>query len=202
MSFESSRYFTDRCIPITYHSRWRWRCTQSSERLLRWTAVDTICFLMSGSRMTISRTEMSTVQKIYPTAVPLLEYVLHIANCHENLIVCTTDPLNYQRFLRTSVIVPSDKTNNHDALFEITKESQSSSSIRDFLNRFIAQLVKLNLPYREQNCLSYGYRSKTSHSDCGMRSNAGLECYFVNTLHSIVTAPVWQLFLSRVGESS
>lgn len=152
--------------------------------------------------MIISRTEISAVQKIYPTAVPLLAYVLQIANCHEDLIVCPADPLNYQRFLCTSVIVPSAKINNHDGVFEITKELQGSSSIRDFLNRFIAQLVKLNLPYREQNCLSYGYRSKTSHSDCGMRSNAGLECYFVNTLHSIVTAPVWQLFLSRVGKSS
>lgn len=151
--------------------------------------------------MNVSRAEISTVQKIYPTAVPLLEYVLRIANCHENIIVGTSDPLNYHRFLRTSVIVPSDGTNCDGALFEITKEPQRSSSIRDFLNRFVAQLVKLNLPYREQNCLSYGYRSKTSHSDCGMRSNAGLECYFVNTLHIIVTAPVWQLFLSRVGKS-
>ena len=143
---------------------------------------------------------LKTLQKVHPTAVSLIDYVRIIADCGEAHIVSVGDSVEYLTFLATSAIVPAERRNGVGALFKITEDSLRSSRVRDFLNQFVAHMVKSNLPYRDQNCLTYGYRSKSSFTECGMRSHVGLECYFVNTLHNIVTSPMWQIFSSRVGE--
>jgi hypothetical protein len=148
----------------------------------------------------MERNDSQTVQKIYPTAVPLIDYIVKITGCNVAAIVKSDDSSKYKDFMSKSLIVPVEKARKAQTKFEISKDIQQSSSARDFLNRFVAQMVKSNLPFREQNCLTYGYRSKSSFTDCGMRSHAGLECYFVNTLHNIVASPVWQMLSARVGE--
>ena len=148
----------------------------------------------------MDKNDFRTVQKIHPTAVPLIDYIIKVTDCNVAAIVKSDDSSKYQDFLSRSLIVPLEKGRKIQKKFGISKDIQQSSSVRDFLNRFVAQMVKANLPFREQNCLTYGYRSKSSFTDCGMRSHAGLECYFVNTLHNIVTSPVWQMLSARVGE--
>ena len=142
---------------------------------------------------------IATVRKIYSTAVPLLDYVTSLTNSDKASIVKGDDTSKFVNFVLTTVVVPLEGRNSADVLSLCKIRQQSSSTVRDFLNRFVAQTVKSNLPFKEQNCLSYGYRSKSSFTNCAMRSNAGLECYFVNTLHNIVTSPLWQQFASRVG---
>lgn len=144
---------------------------------------------------------LKTLQKVHSTAVSLIDYVRKIADCDEAHVISEGDSVEYLTFLTTTAIVPAERRNGVGALFKITDDSLRSSRVRDFLNLFVAYMVKSNLPYRDQNCLTYGYRSKSSFTECGMRSHVGLECYFVNTLHNIVTSPMWQKFSSRVGES-
>ena len=146
------------------------------------------------------REKIATVRRIYPTAVSLVDYVTSLTNCDIAQIVTSSDTTKYQMFVKTTVVVPQKKMSGSESLSICRNDQLLSTPVRDFLNRFVAQIVKSNLPFREQNCLSYGYRSKSSFNNCGMRSHAGLECYFVNTLHNIVTSALWQLFSSRVGE--
>lgn len=148
----------------------------------------------------LGRTNINTVRKIYPTAVSLLDYVSSITNSDKASIVKGDDTSKFIDFVHTTVIVPSEARKCTEIMSLCRKDQQTSSTVRNFLNRFVAQTVKLNLPFKEQNCLSYGYRSKSSFTNCGMRSHAGLECYFVNTLHNIVSSPLWQQFSSRVGK--
>ena len=143
----------------------------------------------------------ATVRKIYPTAISLVDYVMSITNCDISQIVTLADTKKYQTFVHSTVVVPTSRKSNAENISLCKNDQTKSIPVRDFLNRFVAQIVKSNLPFREQNCLSYGYRSKSSFNNCGMRSHTGLECYFVNTLHNILTSASWQLFSSRVGES-
>jgi hypothetical protein len=152
-----------------------------------------------NDRALLRRNHLCTVKKIYPTAICLKDYVESITTIDRSLILNYDDSLQYQNFVEFTFVVPEVK-NGSESTSLCIKDQQFSSTYRDFLNRFVAQLVKSNLPYREQNCLSYGYRAKKINTDCGIRSQTGLECYFVNTLHNLVTSKVWHQFALRVGE--
>lgn len=173
-------------------------CIKSTTRML--ISLWSLPSLLTFENLAMNKNDFQTVQKIYPTAVPLIDYIVKITDCNVAAIVKVDDSRKYQDFISKSLIVPLEKGLEVHTKLGISKDIQQSSSARDFLNRFVAQMVKSNLPFREQNCLTYGYRSKSSFTDCGMRSHAGLECYFVNTLHNIVASPVWQMLSARVGE--
>ena len=54
--------------------------------------------------------------------------------------------------------------------------------------------------YRDRNVLSLGYRSQRWHSGLQIKDSIGIECYFVNTLHSFFMNSNWELALSRMGD--
>ena len=57
-----------------------------------------------------------------------------------------------------------------------------------------------SVEYRNRNVLSLGYRSQRWHSELEIKDSIGIECYFVNTLHSFFMTRNWELALSRMGE--
>jgi hypothetical protein len=78
---------------------------------------------------------------------------------------------------------------------------QHGSSVRDVLNRVIESDVRnsSSLEYKDRNVLSLGYRSKRWHSELEVKDSIGIECYFVNTLHSFFMTRNWELALTRMG---
>lgn len=74
--------------------------------------------------------------------------------------------------------------------------------MRDVLNRVIEMDIRStsSVEYRDRNVLSLGYRSKRWHSELEIKDSIGIECYFVNTLHSFFMTRHWNLALSRMGD--
>lgn len=162
--------------------------------------------------------DAGAVQRIYPNAVCLFDFLDKFAEVGHKVAVNDSDTAEYCSFLQTTLIVPGAldreraESNRPDVgesnvnTVTLTSPSSSrphtSSTFREFLHRFIAQLVRSNgsTSFREQNCLTLGYGLKKSDSDVVSRSHSGLECFFVNTLHNIITSPVWLQLASRVGE--
>lgn len=75
--------------------------------------------------------------------------------------------------------------------------------MRDVLNRVIEMDIRStgSLQYRDRNVLSLGYRSQRWHSsELEIKDSIGIECYFVNTLHSFFMTRNWELALSRMGD--
>jgi hypothetical protein len=50
--------------------------------------------------------------------------------------------------------------------------------------------------------LALGYRRKKNESELEMRSNIGVECHYINTVHSFLLNSEWQTIANVVGESA
>jgi hypothetical protein len=76
--------------------------------------------------------------------------------------------------------------------------------VRDVLTRVIEADIRSSssnsAEYKDRNVLSLGYRSKRWHTELEVKDSMGVECYFVNTLHSFFMTRNWELVLSRLGE--
>jgi hypothetical protein len=129
----------------------------------------------------------------------LLDYVCAIAQCNVAAIIREDDSSIFKAFCSAVLVIPVAE---YTYIPLTTYDQQYSGSMKEFLNRFIGHtLSRANTTqsFKDQHCLTLGYRTRKFESDPGMRSNAGLECYFVNTIHPFVTSPQWQLLLTRVG---
>jgi hypothetical protein len=74
--------------------------------------------------------------------------------------------------------------------------------VRDILHRVIEMDIRSasSINYKDRNVLSLGYRSQRWHSELEIKDTLGIECYFVNTLHSFFMNRNWDLVLSRLGD--
>ena len=145
------------------------------------------------------------ITSIYPNAVVLLDYVTSISKCQRSRIVTVQDSDEYQRFVTTTFIVPTDTTwNDADhAVIPVVDEGDQplSASLKEFLTAFVAEtLRKSESNYRDQNCLILGYKTRKHAGELGMLKYSDVIPSFVNNIHAIVKGPVWQVFSSRVGE--
>lgn len=84
----------------------------------------------------------------------------------------------------------------------VVSDSQRGSSVRDVLNRVIEMDIRKasTAEYKDRNILSLGYRSQRWHSDLEVKDSLGIECYFVNTVHSFFMSRHWEVVLSRLGD--
>ena len=62
--------------------------------------------------------------------------------------------------------------------------------------------VRAKTAFREQNCLALGYRAKSDRdqNNAGIRGNVDIECYYVNTIHSMLSGAAWQYLGQMIGE--
>ena len=83
----------------------------------------------------------------------------------------------------------------------IPSDFQRGATVRDVLNRVIEVDIRSasSLNYKERNVLSLGFRSKRWHSELEVKDSMGIECCFVNTLHSFFMNRHWELALTRMG---
>ena len=147
----------------------------------------------------------NAITSIYPNAVILIDYVTSISKCQRYRIVTIQDSEEYQRFVTTTIIVPTETTWNdpHHAVIPVVDEGDQplSASLKEFLTAFVAEtLRKSESNYRDQNCLILGYKTRRHAGELGMLKYSDVIPYFVNNIHAIVKGPVWQIFSSRVGE--
>jgi hypothetical protein len=153
----------------------------------------------------IGKRRLNVVSTVFPSATVLFDYCCSLAHDREVFaahLVKQNDPTAYKTLLHTSLILPSAGSDTNMDLFKAPASSKHESAfpIRDIIARLVEQLVKSNQSYHEQNCLSLGYRSKSSNKDAtAMRSSHGTEMYFVNTVQAIITTQVWQLLANRIG---
>lgn len=90
----------------------------------------------------------------------------------------------------------------------LTCDLQRGLTVREVLNRVVENDLRcmsslesrLKHSYKERNVLSLGYRSKRWHSELEVKDSMGIECYFVNTLHTFFMDRNWELVLSRLGD--
>jgi hypothetical protein len=113
----------------------------------------------------------------------------------------------YQHCCDDVYIVPEEQPIEQIKLSIIKSESSinEQTKLKDILNRIISQLVKSNKNFKEQNVLQLGYRKRSEfssfHGEAGMRNHQDLECYIVNSIHTLLlSSPSWRLTSSRVGE--
>lgn len=146
--------------------------------------------------MSMSRHDERTITNIFPSAVTLFNF---LSSCIDdgNSIIRESDSESYMKLLHSSMIVPD--ANSFDNKFTLPVVAERIS-IKEALNGIIAKLVRQNQGYREQNCLAFGYRQKSSSHAASMRSNFDVECYFVNTVLPMLSSRVWEQLANRVGE--
>ena len=140
----------------------------------------------------MSKHDEKTITNIFPGAILLYD---HLTRACDGCVLFDDDIDSYKKLLHTTMIVP-DTTEVKLSIPTI----KGKISIKETLNSIIAKLVRQNQGYRHQNCLSFGYRQKSSSLAVAMRSNFDVECYFVNTVLPMLSSRVWEFLLNRVGE--
>lgn len=133
-------------------------------------------------------------------------------------LICPDDSQKYLNFCNTTLIIPPAHDNERTHIAALLKELSTTSngksvdasrrcqvSFKDILHGFIAAIIR-KYPNgfqvkHEQNILALGYRSKRHNSNLGMRNNADIECFAVNTVHLLFASDNWKIAASRLGES-
>jgi len=139
----------------------------------------------------------NTILSIFPNAIRLIQYFGAI----DHLIIKKNDPSTYIDFINNTFIIPPQ---NNSAINIDFKDIQQTYPIRDIINRIVGNIIRSsninNSNYREQNVLTLGYRMRSSMGENSrMRGQLDLECYFVNTIQTLVTTKSWQLLADRIG---
>jgi hypothetical protein len=98
--------------------------------------------------------------------------------------------------LKTMLIIPIDETRLHD----IEPQKEYHTSISETLSRFVTHQIKTLSNFKQQNCLTLGFRTKSINSTSTLKSNIDLECYYINTLHTFFNNKVWLHVLNTFGE--
>lgn len=155
---------------------------------------------MSGSGNQKHRPDVVTT--VFPSAVPLFDYCTSVIkrNHLDIALIQPSDSAAYKDLLRTSLIVPPSDAEGSQFAFKFN--GRDRFPIHDIVGRLISQLVRSGQQYHEQNCLTLGYRLKSTGSDATMRSNNDTEVYFVNTVQALVSTQTWQLLANRIGKCS
>ena len=155
---------------------------------------------MAGSSSQKHRPDVVTT--VFPTAVPLFDYLTTVIkrSNHDIVVIQPTDSCAYKDLLRTSLIVPPPDAEGTQFTFKFNGKDRFP--IHDIVGRLISQLVRNGQQYHEQNCLTLGYRLKSTGSDATMRSNNDTEVYFVNTVQALVSTQTWQLLANRIGTAT
>lgn len=147
--------------------------------------------------ISMSRHDEKTITNIFPNAITLYNYLLSCID-NETAILLENDSDSYKKMLQTSMIVPESV--GVESKFTIPT-IRDKISIKEALNGIIAKLVRQNQSYRDQNCLAFGYRQKSSSQAVAMRSNFDVECYFVNTVLPMLSSRMWEQLANRIGEA-
>lgn len=139
------------------------------------------------------------VRTVFPNAVSLYEYCTSIieANQQQVNLVQPTDSKAYCDLLHGSIIIPPPDDGTNKFVYHFN--GKDKFPVHDIVGRLISQLLRSGQQYHEQNCLTLGYRLKSTGSDVTMRSNNDTELYFVNTVQAIVCTQTWQLLANRIG---
>lgn len=134
----------------------------------------------------------NVVKNLFSNSVSLLDYFRTTLGIDNGLVLDDDSP-SYLELLATSLIIPpvSEKFDKQHILY--------TCSLRETLSRLVEQSVRNSQHYRSQNCLSLGYRAKTSNGDTTMRQNIDIECYFINTVQAVILTQSWKLLASRIG---
>jgi len=133
--------------------------------------------------------------KVFPNTYILHDYLRKVTNNQVKLVL-KDDPPNYVGLLKESYIV----TENDEPL-EI-ENPPIKYPIKEIITRFVASFIRCSSTLKDQNCLCLGFRSKASFSDAIMRNYMDIENTNINTVHSMVSTPSWQLLADRIGKSS
>ena len=165
----------------------------------------------------------SVIAGLFPDAVCLLLYCECLTSGNGVKLIRKTDRESYRKLLHDSFILPASKDYARQlrGSFVSPPNSECKYPIRDTISRLVGRLVRTNgngnigKAYnsgsgssgpgsfnREQNVLALGYRQKSfmNKDTALMRGNIDLECYFVNTVRTLVTTQAWETLASRVGE--
>ncbi len=143
--------------------------------------------------------DKDAVRAAFPNALTLLDYIKSIVSvnsCAVKNVLVDTDSQPYRDLLCNSLVLPDENSIEEKLIIPIRIETYP---ITEIVNRIVASIIRANQSYREQNCLSLGYRQKSSNANTSMRSNIDLECYFVNTIQPLVTTKLWQQLAHRIG---
>ena len=151
------------------------------------------------SSSTGSKHRTDVVRTVFPNAISLYEYCTSTIQRNQQQIVLIqpTDSKAYCDLLHTSIIIPppDDEINKQTYNFN----GRDKFPVHDIVGRLVSQLLRSGQQYHEQNCLTLGYRLKSTGSDVTMRSNNDTELYFVNTVQAIVCTQTWQQLANRIG---
>lgn len=141
----------------------------------------------------------SAVRAVYPDShsSSLLDYLTVVVPSVAITLVQDKDPHEFRKLLEDTQIVSDAMPKAQSFNFP---PSSSSSSVREILNRSVPLLLKSHASGREQNCLTFGYKQKTGNTDAVMRNHLNTECYFVNTIQTLLVSAHWQMLVDRIGE--
>lgn len=146
-----------------------------------------------------SKNPTDVVRTIFPNAVSLFDYctsIIELSKFKVDLISPDDSPA-YKDMLHSSLIVPPAPSEQAKLVFSFN--GTNKFPMKDVLSRLVGQLVHSGQPYHEQNCLCLGHRPKNVGSDATMRSSHDTDCFFVNSIHPIITTVSWQQLLNRIG---
>lgn len=136
---------------------------------------------------------MNVVGCIYPGACSLLAYLVKILpERPQDAILKDSDNELYRILLQETIVVDTSLSHGLDLSDE---PNSGKCNVKDALNR----AIPLFLRSKEANCLAFGYRQKAMHAEAIMRNHMNTECFFVNTIQSLLMTPSWQLLVDRVG---
>ena len=152
----------------------------------------------------------NVVLSSFPEALSLLDYALLLGPDADAVkaAFCTGpgEPNDFLELLEHSLVIPETSPPRivvGEAVLQPVRNisgAEEDTNMKNILNRLIAQSVRNKVSYRNQNCLTLGYRARTDKSR-GMRGNIDVECYFVNTIHALLTTNKWQHLAKRAGEA-
>lgn len=151
--------------------------------------------------------ERNIVNSIFPSAVTLREFIVaHIQVNATPFLEFPGDTESYRNLLHKAiVIIPAVENDINKQTFPHPPPQIIASSISDVVNRIVAGMVRNNTNYKELNCLALGYCRKSTKTSVDMSSNMrnhmDVECYFVNTVHNMVSTKTWHLLATRIGNS-
>lgn len=128
-----------------------------------------------------------------------------LRNTHDEIIlgrfiVKDSDVDDYKDFLNDTMIIPDDFPAKQT---KTTHTTVNHDPMKDIILRTISCILRSSnnlTKCSEKNILCLGYRFKRWESDSTLLSNLNVECFFVNTIHSYLMKPYWQLLADRIGE--
>jgi len=149
------------------------------------------------------RRNSNVVLDLFPTAMRLVDYALLVTGQSDAVLRIMNNEgenMRLKDLCRNALVVPEAEPPLNIPVHAYTG-SPSAGAVQSILNRLITQVVKSKTSYRDQNCLALGYRAKGDHTNAGIRGNMDVECYYVNTIHSLLSTMPWQLLAVRLGDA-